>query len=702
MATLDPAFITNPFLTTNELLAPGIAADMRRHNALLNEDLRSQIDERASLRRAREAPDDFGGMPGAAPSVQGAAPAPPVGPFEQQLAGAESPGPGVVNKQGYSGQYQFGAARLADLGIYKPAEGEDLKKNEWKGTFSIPGFAAVTHDDFLKSPAAQHAAFTQHVADIDKAIATTPGAAKLDQNGLRAVAHLGGNGGMQRFVETGGLYDPADANGTHLSDYYKKFAQGGTPALVAAFGNPQAAPGAPAQRPALAGGVQVAGPGAPTAGTPDTTGDVSPDIAWLDEQSKTYPGLAGPNANPTIAPINAPGTGPASQQDAALQPAPTAPTQAPQQLAPSPVAAPVAAGPELNPRGLTAENVRDLQDAKRRGATGPAITSLMVGMQQHNIAQAHQAQQDTRQATNDAAAQAHQTEQTARQAKIDALQVEYHAAEAKQRDLTNKRADEAAARADAKAAAEAEQAGKPYQGTGIEAQDSNVLLTGDPASRQYAGAYARMAAPKTNVDGSTVTPNMEAYDKPTFAGGNGVATSGAAPDYAKQGNTPPLQMTQDQARAATYADRMSAAHGIMNKLDSAATDFAETKKAKVGDFIGYSVNSPDFQRVRQAQEDFVNATLRLESGAVINPDEFTKAAKQYFPQPGEGPEVIAQKKANREREFAGFQREAGRSYKMPGGDKQDAPASVKSDADFHALPSGAIFIDPTGQKRKKP
>jgi len=32
----------------------------------------------------------------------------------------------------------------------------------------------------------------------------------------------------------------------------------------------------------------------------------------------------------------------------------------------------------------------------------------------------------------------------------------------------------------------------------------------------------------------------------------------------------------------------------------------------------------------------------------------------------------------------------------------DAPAVVKSDADFHALPSGAVFTDPNGQQRRKP
>lgn len=37
------------------------------------------------------------------------------------------------------------------------------------------------------------------------------------------MAHLGGKGGARRHIESGGAYDPADSNGTKLSDYAKRF-----------------------------------------------------------------------------------------------------------------------------------------------------------------------------------------------------------------------------------------------------------------------------------------------------------------------------------------------------------------------------------------------------------------------------------------------------------------------------------------------
>ena len=172
------------------------------------------------------APGTPGGNAPAGSPTSGGAATPSAGtPFTTQLGAAEAPNPQAVNAQGFSGQDQFGTARLASTGLYNPAQGEDLKANQWKGTFNVPGFPNVkTQSDFLANPPAQHAALMVDIANTDHAIANTPGARGLDQNGLRAVAHLGGVEGMQKFVATGGKYNPADANGTHLSDYYQRFA----------------------------------------------------------------------------------------------------------------------------------------------------------------------------------------------------------------------------------------------------------------------------------------------------------------------------------------------------------------------------------------------------------------------------------------------------------------------------------------------
>lgn len=75
-----------------------------------------------------------------------------------------------------------------------------------------------------------------HWNDINKFIANSGVQQYLGQtiNGvpitvdsMRAMAQLGGNNGMKKFIESNGAYDPADANGVKISDYGKKFANAG-------------------------------------------------------------------------------------------------------------------------------------------------------------------------------------------------------------------------------------------------------------------------------------------------------------------------------------------------------------------------------------------------------------------------------------------------------------------------------------------
>ena len=59
------------------------------------------------------------------------------------------------------------------------------------------------------------------------------------------------------------------------------------------------------------------------------------------------------------------------------------------------------------------------------------------------------------------------------------------------------------------------------------------------------------------------------------------------------------------------------------------------------------------QQYRQAQENWVTANLRAESGAVIGTEEMEKEIKKYFPQVDDKPPVIEQKsKARRSAELA--------------------------------------------------
>lgn len=72
--------------------------------------------------------------------------------------------------------------------------------------------------------------------------------------------------------------------------------------------------------------------------------------------------------------------------------------------------------------------------------------------------------------------------------------------------------------------------------------------------------------------------------------------------------------------------------------------------------------SANIQQYMQAARNFINATLRRESGAVISPTEFDNAYAQYLPKPKDSPATLAQKKINRDIVQASFKRGAGSAY----------------------------------------
>lgn len=184
---------------------------------------------------------------------------------ENALIAKESGGdPTIINKYGFAGLHQFGAPRLESLGLYTPGASEDMKNwnttrkdaaGKWSGTFNIPGMPEVkTINDFLSSSAAQRIAFGQHTTDLDSEIASrgldkfigkTVGGVEITKDGIVSMAHLGGIGGADKFLRSGGKYNPSDANGTSLSDY-AKIGQGGGgdgdavgPAAIEGVGDPR-------------------------------------------------------------------------------------------------------------------------------------------------------------------------------------------------------------------------------------------------------------------------------------------------------------------------------------------------------------------------------------------------------------------------------------------------------------------------------
>jgi hypothetical protein len=78
--------------------------------------------------------------------------------------------------------------------------------------------------------------------------------------------------------------------------------------------------------------------------------------------------------------------------------------------------------------------------------------------------------------------------------------------------------------------------------------------------------------------------------------------------------------------------------------------------------VGNYFMSAEGQQYRQAQEDWVRAKLRKESGAVIADDEMQREIETYFPQIGEGEGVRKQKAAARATALRAMSTASGRAH----------------------------------------
>ena len=127
------------------------------------------------------------------------------------------------------------------------------------------------------------------------------------------------------------------------------------------------------------------------------------------------------------------------------------------------------------------------------------------------------------------------------------------------------------------------------------------------------------------------------------------------------------KQNEAQSKDSGFANRMFRAEGVLRDpaVEGAATDLKQNILGKAPGFVSNYITSPEFQKFDQAKRDFVNAVLRRESGAAISQSEFDNANKQYFPQPGESAEKIAEKRRNRQDAIAGVAGGGGQSYKPP-------------------------------------
>lgn len=196
------------------------------------------------------------------------------------------------------------------------------------------------------------------------------------------------------------------------------------------------------------------------------------------------------------------------------------------------------------------------------------------------------------------------------------------------------------------------------------------------------------------------------------AEGNLQPIPGGPRDPSAPAPTRAVRPTTDQNNAAGFYDRLVEAESVLSQPEvvSAATDYKGNVMANLPLGAGNYLATPEYQQFDQAKRNFINAVLRKESGAAISEGEFDNASKQYFPQPGDTPEKIAQKARNRSTVIAAMKRTAAGALQQgqpdtqayPGADgvtNQDMGGTFSPDMQF---PPGAIedlTADPSPEAR---
>jgi hypothetical protein len=200
---------------------------------------------------------------------------------------------------------------------------------------------------------------------------------------------------------------------------------------------------------------------------------------------------------------------------------------------------------------------------------------------------------------------------------------------------------------------------------------------------------------------------IDSEGKPRTVEVPGAAVGSATNPFAYGG-----RMNEAQSKDAGFANRMFRAEQILRdqKVIDAATSYPQAAIEGLPRFVPDAaknyLHSGDYQKYDQAKRDFVNAVLRRESGAAISESEFRNAEKQYFPQPGDTPERIAEKQKNRQDTLAAIAGGGGPNYRPqftfgPNGElvptgapKQGAAPAVKAAVTAPPAAIAALKKDP--------
>ncbi|WP_231656514.1 hypothetical protein [Pseudomonas californiensis] len=217
-------------------------------------------------------------------------------------------------------------------------------------------------------------------------------------------------------------------------------------------------------------------------------------------------------------------------------------------------------------------------------------------------------------------------------------------------------------------------------------------------------------------------------------------TTAEADKARREASATGVKLTESQSKDLNYFGRGNSSNDRLEDQSSALTASASGERGAlrgladtairsipfVGDSsLANSMVSKERQQAEQSGREFVSAILRKDSGAAITNQEMETYGKMFLAQPGDSDQVIAQKHESRVTALQGIRDGLGTAeilaaplgrpadrpnspqQQQPAQNAQSAPAQapiyrISTEEQFARLPSGADFIDPQGNHRRKP
>jgi hypothetical protein len=174
-----------------------------------------------------------------------------------------------------------------------------------------------------------------------------------------------------------------------------------------------------------------------------------------------------------------------------------------------------------------------------------------------------------------------------------------------------------------------------------------------------------------NTRTGQVTTPTDAQGNPIIVDQSAKATegerlsSGFYMRMADASNTFRQPLKSPDGKPITRGDKVLTLEDVASKPEV----FAEVVGGLIPDWLGGKAaqqfaTSPLREQYEQAQENWVTANLRKESGAVIGPEEMKKEIRKWFPVVGNSAEVIEQKRKARQVAEESMRKNAGRALSV--------------------------------------